>query len=178
MGHESASGRDYWGGKNSFGAAWGEGGYCRIGGDEGLNGVLLDVASGGGFRGAEGVACATVCGGICGQFRHSVCNGRGACQTDGVCACDAGFGGSLCERVAVCGDGLVDAGEQCDDGDLDNDDGCSSTCTIEPDAQCSGEPSVCITGIPAVSEWGLVAMTLLLLSGGTILLIARRPATN
>lgn len=32
----------------------------------------------------------------------------------------------------VCGDGLVDEGEECDDGDLDAGDGCSPTCTNEP----------------------------------------------
>ncbi len=31
----------------------------------------------------------------------------------------------------VCGDSYVDAGEQCDDGDLSSGDGCSSQCTVE-----------------------------------------------
>lgn len=30
-----------------------------------------------------------------------------------------------------CGDGILDGSEECDDGDSQNDDGCSSTCTIE-----------------------------------------------
>ena len=176
FGFDAASGLDYWFCKNSFGPNWGEQGYFRIARDPAVNQVNLDVNSSDGFRGAEGVACTTMCGGFCGQFRHSVCNGRGTCQGDGTCTCDAGFGGSLCERVAVCGDGLVDAGEECDDGDLDNDDGCSSTCTIEPDAQCTGEPSVCITGIPAVSTWGLAVMVLLLLSAGTVVMARRKTA--
>jgi cysteine-rich repeat protein len=33
----------------------------------------------------------------------------------------------------VCGDGYEDPGEECDDGDLDDGDGCSSTCTSEMD---------------------------------------------
>ena len=165
---------DYWRCKNSFGDVWGECGYFKILRGPG-NGVNMEFSN---FRAAEGIACTTMCGGICGQIRHSVCNGRGTCQTDGECTCDSGFGGSLCERSVVCGDGLVDAGESCDDGNTDDGDGCSSTCTVEPDSTCTGEPSVCITGIPAVSQWGLVAMTLLLLSGGTILLIARRRTTN
>ena len=33
--------------------------------------------------------------------------------------------------TAVCGNGIVDAGEQCDDGNLAAHDGCSATCTIE-----------------------------------------------
>ena len=32
----------------------------------------------------------------------------------------------------VCGDGTVDAGEQCDDGNFMNGDGCSNTCQLEP----------------------------------------------
>ncbi|MEN8232640.1 MAG: DUF4215 domain-containing protein, partial [Thermodesulfobacteriota bacterium] len=32
----------------------------------------------------------------------------------------------------VCGDGNVDAGEQCDDGNSTNGDGCESDCTITP----------------------------------------------
>src|SRR5262245_66603296 len=44
-----------------------------------------------------------------------------------------------------CGNGAVQPsqGEQCDDGNTTNGDGCSSTCTIEPGFTCSGEPSVC-----------------------------------
>jgi cysteine-rich repeat protein len=34
-------------------------------------------------------------------------------------------------RVAICGDGNVDEGEQCDDGNLIDGDGCSANCTIE-----------------------------------------------
>lgn len=32
---------------------------------------------------------------------------------------------------AVCGNGVIEGGEQCDDGGTDNDDGCSSSCQIE-----------------------------------------------
>src|SRR5262249_6004600 len=34
-------------------------------------------------------------------------------------------------KVPGCGDGIVQAGEQCDDGNLMNGDGCSSNCTLE-----------------------------------------------
>lgn len=43
----------------------------------------------------------------------------------------------------VCGDGLIRGTEQCDDGNLVNGDGCSSTCQIEIGWRCTGEPSVC-----------------------------------
>ncbi|MBI4518975.1 MAG: right-handed parallel beta-helix repeat-containing protein [Deltaproteobacteria bacterium] len=47
-----------------------------------------------------------------------------------------------------CGNGIVTAGETCDDGDWDyptlqNGDGCSTTCTVEPGWNCSGTPSTC-----------------------------------
>ncbi|MHC4697760.1 MAG: myxococcus cysteine-rich repeat containing protein [Planctomycetota bacterium] len=43
----------------------------------------------------------------------------------------------------VCGDGLVEAPEGCDDGGTAPDDGCSATCTVEAGWDCVGEPSVC-----------------------------------
>jgi cysteine-rich repeat protein len=43
----------------------------------------------------------------------------------------------------ICGDGLVTVPEECDDGNNGNEDGCSSTCTIEPGWSCSGSPSLC-----------------------------------
>jgi len=39
--------------------------------------------------------------------------------------CDA-----LCQRIPYCGDGIVDPGEQCDDGNTNNCDGCSNACTL------------------------------------------------
>jgi cysteine-rich repeat protein len=36
------------------------------------------------------------------------------------------------EAPAVCGNGAAEAPEQCDDGNLANSDGCSSSCTLEP----------------------------------------------
>ena len=44
----------------------------------------------------------------------------------------------------TCGDGILEAGEVCDDGNRDSDDGCSSTCAIEEGWSCEGaERSVC-----------------------------------
>ncbi len=46
----------------------------------------------------------------------------------------------------VCGNGLVQSGEQCDDGNLSDGDGCSASCEIEDGFGCDnepGEPSVC-----------------------------------
>ena len=52
-------------------------------------------------------------------------------------AADEGCGGS------VCGDGLIQAGEVCDDSNTTSGDGCTATCAVEPGYQCAGAPSVC-----------------------------------
>ena len=46
--------------------------------------------------------------------------------------------------VRVCGNGVVDMGETCDDGDVFSGDGCSSKCLTEPNFTCSmpGKPCV------------------------------------
>ncbi len=48
-------------------------------------------------------------------------------------------------RIPGCGDSGVDPGEQCDDANLRDGDGCSSTCQVEPTFVCMGTPSVCST---------------------------------
>jgi cysteine-rich repeat protein len=56
---------------------------------------------------------------------------------------------------AICGNGILEAGEACDDGNTLNGDGCTSTCTIQPGYYCTGAPSVCTT----VCGDGIVAGT-------------------
>jgi len=43
-----------------------------------------------------------------------------------------------CQPLAVCGNGVLDSGEQCDDGNTVNNDGCSATCVVEPDTDNDG----------------------------------------
>src|SRR5262245_13216255 len=45
-----------------------------------------------------------------------------------------------------CGDGVIDPGEQCDDGGHHSGDGCSVGCAVEFCFECSGEPSTCVPG--------------------------------
>jgi cysteine-rich repeat protein len=45
--------------------------------------------------------------------------------------------------VPSCGNAEIDADEQCDDGNLMADDGCTPSCTIEAGYICQGSPSVC-----------------------------------
>jgi len=49
---------------------------------------------------------------------------------------------STCEELDTCGDGIIDPGEDCDDGDLAIMDGCSG-CRIDPQYTCVGQPSEC-----------------------------------
>jgi cysteine-rich repeat protein len=53
------------------------------------------------------------------------------------------------EPAPMCGDGHVDAGEQCDDGNPISGDGCSSTCRLEPVA-----PEPVLPPAPATTRKG------------------------
>ncbi len=86
---------------------------------------------------ADGFAPAgTPCGPV-----GAACNGMGACMPPEVCnnGVDDDGDGQIDEGCPpVCGNGIVEAGEQCDDGNLVDGDGCSSTCQIEPGFRCRG----------------------------------------
>ena len=43
----------------------------------------------------------------------------------------------LCEERNLCGNGVMESGEFCEDGNSIDDDGCSSTCQIEFDSTCT-----------------------------------------
>ncbi|MEM9861671.1 MAG: DUF4215 domain-containing protein, partial [Myxococcota bacterium] len=65
-------------------------------------------------------------------------------------------------RRPGCGDGIVDVGEACDDGNIDNFDGCDAACEVEDGFLCTGEPSAClinalncqVLGTPGVLAFG------------------------
>ncbi|MGH7894523.1 MAG: PKD domain-containing protein, partial [Candidatus Binatia bacterium] len=91
---------------------------------------------------ANGISCgdgntcngAETCqAGACASGTPLNCNDQNACTTD---ACDAQTG---CTHTPIqgcvggtCGNGVLDPGEMCDDGNTANGDCCSSTCTITP----------------------------------------------
>ncbi|MFH1726040.1 MAG: LamG-like jellyroll fold domain-containing protein [Elusimicrobiota bacterium] len=58
-----------------------------------------------------------------------------------------GLGQGYCDEIieAFCGDGAraVDAGEECDDWNNLDGDGCSAACALDPGHSCMGRPSVC-----------------------------------
>lgn len=49
--------------------------------------------------------------------------------------------------AAVCGNGLIEADELCDDANQGSGDGCGSTCRTELSWSCRGEPSSCISNL-------------------------------
>jgi fibro-slime domain-containing protein len=64
------------------------------------------------------------------------------------CVVDDGFvcpAANVCFRLPVCGDGLLQAGEQCDLG-LVSGPGCVG-CQIQPGNFCLGEPSICVASL-------------------------------
>jgi uncharacterized repeat protein (TIGR03806 family) len=80
----------------------------------------------------SGDGCSTICEiEICGDGELNN-NGTEACEPPGTDLCD-----DSCQlRAPLCGDGFLTPPEECDDGNLDDGDGCSSTCTEELPPPC------------------------------------------
>jgi cysteine-rich repeat protein len=54
------------------------------------------------------------------------------------------FGAPPAGADGRCGDGEVNDGEDCDDGNAAANDGCTAACAIEDEYDCTGAPSVCV----------------------------------
>lgn len=74
------------------------------------------------------------------------------CAAAFFCAGTWGLGGCAKQGVGavnnnndpgVCGDGVIEGSEGCDDGNTSDGDGCSAECSVEPGWVCTGEPSDC-----------------------------------
>jgi cysteine-rich repeat protein len=65
------------------------------------------------------------------------CSDSNMCTLDDVCVAGVCTGNSM-----LCGDGTLQdgCGEQCDDSNLDANDGCSPTCQVEPGLGCTAGP--------------------------------------
>jgi cysteine-rich repeat protein len=77
---------------------------------------------------------------LCGD--HDV---EGAEECDGAAGCAA-----TCDRVAACGDGLVDAPETCDDRNTTAGDGCNATCGLEVTSEVEPNDSPAAAGAPLI----------------------------
>ncbi|MBI5504200.1 MAG: DUF3494 domain-containing protein [Deltaproteobacteria bacterium] len=89
----------------------------------------------------------------------------GACCADGLCSvttaaqCEVGTyqgDGTNCDApgtCAVCGDGLIESGEDCDDANTATGDGCDDTCNVEPCWACTADtaPTTTIPVLPGPS---------------------------
>jgi cysteine-rich repeat protein len=64
------------------------------------------------------------------------------CDPPSVGLCDTRCRSGL--STASCGDGAIDAEEECDDGNGAGGDGCSAECLVELCARCTGAPSTCV----------------------------------
>jgi len=74
------------------------------------------------------------------------CEGLGFSGGTLDCTPICNFDTSGCTVGGTCGNGVIDAGEACDDGGSepgDGGDGCDAACQVEPGHACSGEPSIC-----------------------------------
>lgn len=72
--------------------------------------------------------------------------GGDGCST--TCTVETGWRCSSTGCTPICGNGVVDGIEQCDDDDLESGDGCSAGCKVEPYYTCnSADPSVCVSQI-------------------------------
>ncbi len=89
-------------------------------------------------------------------------SGLGGAAAGGVTSSSGGTGGTATTiPVSICGDGILEPGEQCDDGNVLSGDGCSSNCQIENPNPCGVQPgqpglcaslSVCGNGIVTSNE--------------------------
>jgi cysteine-rich repeat protein len=68
--------------------------------------------------------CTVETGLLCGDGTINTTCGE-QCDPPVAGQCDA-----QCQRIPRCGDGILDPGEQCDDGNTDNCDACSNNCTL------------------------------------------------
>ena len=59
--------------------------------------------------------------------------------------------------LAICGDGILDAGETCDDGNTNNGDGCSDTCQTESGWSCEDPVPGNPNGTNMIADWSFEA---------------------
>jgi surface-anchored protein len=117
------------GGKGGGGAKAGAGSGGQSGGGQADAGQ-----SGAGESGAAGTAAVETAGAGGHDAESGAGNGSGGSEdggTSGEGTAGSGEGGHGGAPEPMCGDSVLTAAESCDDGDSDDGDGCSASCTIE-----------------------------------------------
>ena len=70
-----------------------------------------------------------------------------------ACACADGYSGVLCDTPRnVCGDGVLNSGEACDDGNALVGDGCDALCAVEEGWTCARELAADVTPVSGVAK--------------------------
>ncbi|MEZ4287734.1 MAG: BspA family leucine-rich repeat surface protein [Polyangiales bacterium] len=90
------------------------------------------------------------CSGACSLEVGEACNeaapgevGNASCAS-GICDATAGAPG-ICEAADVCGNSVLEVAEACDDGNVVDGDGCSSSCLLENGENCT-DSTQCVSG--------------------------------
>lgn len=112
----------------------------------------LDTSGQGQGTGSGGAGATGGAGGEGGMSSTGGAGGLGGAGGQGGAAGQGGQGGG---PEAVCGNGALEAGETCDDGNADQNDGCSPLCTLETPEDCPG------TSVPLSPPGYIVQSTLL-----------------
>jgi sugar lactone lactonase YvrE len=111
-----------------------DGDPCTVGSCDAVNGCQQSPAPDGKPCAEDGKLCSTerVCGsGSCGAGKVTTCADKNECTAD---SCDAKTGACVfaaiagCTPSVFCGNGVVQQGEECDDGNEVDDDACSNQC--------------------------------------------------
>ena len=63
-------------------------------------------------------------------------------------------------QVSICGDGALEAGEECDDGNTDSGDCCAADCTLESDGTACGDPTDTACDNPDTCMLGVCVLNL------------------
>lgn len=112
------------------------------------------IGGGTGEGGSGGAPTTTAQGGAGGG------DATGGTSSGGSSSGGNGAGGSGGSPGPVCGNDILEAGEECDDDNTDPLDGCSATCTIEDPDECATAPMVQLQpGVPVSPQGDTTSAT-------------------
>ncbi len=121
-GSSSESGGSGSGGRQSTGGMVGQGGIAS-------NNTWAVGGFGGGGSSNLGGSTSDLIPPICTPGSTKPCLCPGALPGEQTCN-STGHGYDVCKCIPVCGNGLLEAGETCDDGNQVDDDGCQADCQL------------------------------------------------